>query len=105
LPLALDDAVCDADAFDLDFSGEFTAISKRKPPSQRPERKLDDTAKAIARARESSAPDKSAEPQKASYAGSEPRISHAGGVGRGGRPSGGGPAPSTSTKRPKQPGS
>lgn len=31
---------------------ESTTISKRKPPSQRPERKLDETARAIARAQE-----------------------------------------------------
>ena len=32
------------------FFPEFTAIAKPKPPSQRPERKLNETAKAIARA-------------------------------------------------------
>lgn len=36
-------------------------MSKRKPPSQRTERKLDETAKAIARAREEAKPERSTE--------------------------------------------
>jgi hypothetical protein len=36
-------------------------MSKRKPPSKRPERKLDETAKAIARVREDAKPEKPAD--------------------------------------------
>jgi len=36
-------------------------MSKRKPPSQRTERKLDETARAIARVREEAKPDRSTE--------------------------------------------
>ena len=36
-------------------------MSKRKPPSQRAERKLDETAKAIARVRDEAKPDKPTE--------------------------------------------
>ncbi len=79
-------------------------MSKSKPPSHRPERKLDETAKAIARARESvSVSDKASEPKPATDAAPKRSLFH-GGKG-GGRPAAtGGPAPSPSTKRPKQPG-
>ena len=87
----------------LDFHPrESPAISKRKPPSQRPERKLDETAKAIARTRETEAAAKPASTQRASHA--APLVTSNGRDGRtGGRQSLGGPPPSPSTKRPKQP--
>lgn len=40
-------------------------MSKRKPPSQRSERQMDDTAKAIARLREDEKPDRAAESERA----------------------------------------
>src|SRR5258705_1321039 len=82
---------------------ESTAISKRKPPSQRPERKMDATARAIADAREQSEADKPVGPKRSREAGPMAQASR--GRGMGGRPVSGGPAPSPSTKRPKQPGS
>jgi hypothetical protein len=80
---------------------ESPAIASRKPPSQRPERKLDETARAIARAKEEAAAPKA----EKTTATAEPRSI----LGRAGRDVGGRksktPAPSISTKRPKQPGS
>lgn len=78
---------------------ESLAISKRKPPSQRPERKLDDTARAIARVREEAKPEKSAEPTHASDA-SKPHLAHLAKA-LGPRQKAGGPAVTPSTKRPK----
>lgn len=74
-------------------------MSKRKPPSQRPERKLDETAKAIARVREDAKPEKPTEP---AALGSENRSrsgSHGNGITA---QRAGGQAPSPSTKRPKK---
>jgi hypothetical protein len=81
------------------FPQESPAISKRKPPSQRPERKLDDTARAIARVRDESKPEKSAEPGRAASDASKPHLAHLA-KGLGPRKPGG-PAVSPSTKRPK----
>ena len=78
---------------------ESPAISKRKPPSQRPERKLDDTARAIARVREEAKPEKSDEPARASDA-SKPHLAHLAKA-LGPRQKAGGPAVTPSTKRPK----
>jgi len=84
---------------------ESPAIAKRKPPSQRPERKLDDTARAIARAREAdTAPAGAAEPRSSSsYADPKPLRSRGGKI-DGARTRAGGPLPSSSTKQPKKPG-
>jgi hypothetical protein len=76
-------------------------MPKRKPPSQRPERKLDDTAKAIAQAREQEAVEKTPGPERPNSAGPRRFLD------RGGRHGGftpaGGPLPEPSTKRPKKP--
>jgi hypothetical protein len=63
---------------------------------------MDDTAKAIARAREAEVPDKPTGPERT--ADSLPKRSMIHGGKGGGRPAAGGPLPSPSTKRPKQPG-
>ena len=90
-----------------DFPGfiqETPAISNRKPPSQRPERKLDATARAIAQAREAVVADKAAAvSQGASHTDNKPTMTRGGR--NGSRPTISGPAPAPSTKRPKQPGS
>ena len=78
-------------------------IPKRKPPSQRPERKLDATAEAIAEARETKPSEKPALPRGNALANNKAFAGRDGGAGK--RPSLGGPAPAPSTKRPKQPGS
>lgn len=80
---------------------ESPAISKRKPPSQRPERKLDDTARAIARVREEAKAEKApeSEPGRPSSDASKPHLAHLA-KGLGPRKPGG-PAVSPSTKRPK----
>jgi hypothetical protein len=84
------------------FPPESPAISKRKPPSQRPERKLDDTARAIARAREDTPAEKPAGSLRPSHTsqltsptGRDTKTSA--------RQATGGPPPSPSTKRPKHP--
>jgi hypothetical protein len=73
-------------------------MSKRKPPSKRQERKLDDTAKAIARSREDAKAEKPDEPQRpegtTSFLGRLVKSIAPGKVT--------GPAPSPSTKRPKK---
>jgi hypothetical protein len=73
-------------------------VSTRKPPSQRRERKLDDTARAIARSREDGTAEKSEEPRRsggtASFLGRLVQSVTPGKVS--------GPAPSPSTKRPKK---
>ena len=61
-----DFAMLEADVIP-DSSQESPAISTRKPPSQRPERKLDATARAIAQAREAAAAEKPAASQGASH--------------------------------------
>jgi hypothetical protein len=78
---------------------ESPAIAKRKPPSQRPERKLDDTAKAIARIREEAKPEKSGEPGHAASDASKPHLAHLAKSLGPRKP--GGPAITPSTKRPK----
>jgi hypothetical protein len=82
------------------FPQESPAISKRKPPSQRPERKLDDTAKAIARVREEAKAEKSPEPERPASDASKLRLAHLAKA-LGPRQKPGGPAVSPSTKRPK----
>ena len=85
------------------FLQESPAIPKqRKPPSQRPERQLDDTARAIARLAEEAKAEKLPEARKGGPAGNAslkrqapPAIN-----GMGQRKIGGG-APQISTKRPK----
>jgi hypothetical protein len=78
-----------------DLSPKEQPLSKRKPPSERPERKLDDTAKAIAHSREVKEPDK---PRR-----SEGSTLHVGRLAKGITPRKQlGPAPSPSTKRPKK---
>jgi hypothetical protein len=101
-PLAGIPSFGDAGSILTDYSEESPAIASRKPPSQRPERKLDETARAIARAKEEASAPK---PEKTASATAEPRSI----LGRAGRDVGGRmgktPAPTISTKRPKQPGS
>ena len=78
---------------------ESPAISKRKPPSQRPERKMDETALAIARLRDDAKPDKSSEPDRPPSA----ELKAKKGLARNitGHQKAVGGAPSASTKRPK----
>ena len=84
------------------FPPESLAIPKRKPPSQRPERKLDETARAIARALEGESAEKSDATQRP--ANTTPLLNSTGRDARtGNRQAFGGPPPSPSTKRPKQP--
>src|SRR3954470_4361732 len=82
---------------------EFLTIAKRKPPSRRPERQLDETARAIARSREITGADKS--PETPRTGGNDPQSM----TGRTARSKGhlksSGPVVSPSTKRPKAPGS
>jgi hypothetical protein len=78
---------------------ESPAIAKRKPPSQRPERKLDETAKAIARAREEAKPDRSSDEPSVASDDARPHRGHIGNILGPKKTSG--PAPSPSTKRPK----
>lgn len=77
-------------------------MAKRKPPSQRPERVHDERSRAIAKALEAERPVKSNDQSK------EQTVGHHSEMGRGGRSGGhltpSAPAPTTSTKRPKQPG-
>jgi hypothetical protein len=73
-------------------------MSKRKPPSLRLERKLDDTAKAIARSQEDATAKKPDEPRH-----SQVSTSHLGRLAKSITPRKvAGPAPSPSTKRPKK---
>ncbi len=53
-------------------------MAKRKPPSQRPELKMDETAKAIARLREDAKAVKSSEPGRLTPEGSKPKMSRLG---------------------------
>ena len=76
-------------------------MPKQVPPSRRPERKLDETARAIAQAREAATTEK---PDATSKTGRIDPSIQANRSGRGGgRRTEGGPAPMPSTKRPKQP--
>lgn len=70
------------------------AIPKRKPPSQRPENKLDETAKAIARMRDEARPAKSSETARKAARDQKPHSSDALG-----RNSGQAPPPSTTRRR------
>ncbi len=87
------------------ISDRSSVISKRKPPSKRPERKLDETARAIARARQDIIDQKAEESRErnknrgdnAGMIGTVPsKLAH-GLV----QP---GPLPETSSKQPKKPG-
>ncbi len=80
---------------------ESPAISKRKPPSQRPERAPDAISKAIAAAGETERSAKSSEASPSKAPGFGPEASRGGR--NGGHISRSGPAASPSTKRPKQP--
>jgi hypothetical protein len=78
---------------------ESPAISKRKPPSQRPELKKDETALAIARMREEAKAAKPTKSDRALSAASKARMSRAGsGMGF---PSSNAAAPPAATKRQK----
>jgi hypothetical protein len=73
-------------------------MSKRKPPSARQERKLDDVARAIARNQEDAKPQKPDEPRRL-----EGNISNLGRLSKSITPrKEPGPAPMPSTKRPKK---
>ena len=73
---------------------------KRKPPSQRPERQMDETAQAIARMREEARAAKSAgEERPAATNKTRPGIGPVGKITD--RPKPGGPVVNASTKRPK----
>ncbi len=79
---------------------ETVAIPKRIPPSQRPERKLDDVARAIARDVEEARAAKSAEVERA--ASDRPKFGRDQQMGPGiGPRKSRGPTPEISTKRPK----
>lgn len=81
------------------YFGAFP-ISKRIPPSQRPERKLDGVAKEIARVREDAKAEKSDDAAQAASSTAKPRPGRL--VNPIGPQKSGGPAPSISTKRPKK---
>ncbi|MDR3632781.1 MAG: hypothetical protein P4L84_03040 [Isosphaeraceae bacterium] len=84
------------------YSRESPTISKRKPPSKRPERKLDDTAKAIARVQEDAKAKKSAESARS---GSDESKVHMSQLRKGiGPVKAVGPVAAPSTKRPKKAG-
>ncbi len=75
-------------------------MAKRVPPSQRAERKMDETAKAIAQAREEAKPEK---PTSAERSSRDEAFAHGGAAGKGAanlrRPTG--PVANASSKRPK----
>ena len=87
------------------FPRESPAIPKqRKPPSQRPERQMDDTARAIARLQEETKAEKSSESRKGESggtAGASPKRQAPPAVNGMGQRKIGGAAPYTSSKRPK----
>ena len=74
-------------------------MPKRKPPSQRPERQMDETARAIARMREESKETKAADEDRPAASKSKPAIGPSGRITD--RPKPGGPVVNASTKRPK----
>ena len=78
---------------------ESPAIPKRKPPSQRPERKLDETAQAIARDLEETKAAKAPEVGRPAPKKSKPEIGPVGKITA--RRKSVGPAVTPSTKRPK----
>ena len=80
-------------------SQESPAIPKRKPPSQRPERQLDETAQAIARDREEARAEKSPEAGRPASAVSRPQTGPVGKITA--RRKSVGPAVTPSSKRPK----
>jgi hypothetical protein len=81
------------------FSQESPPIPKRKPPSQRPERKLDETAQAIARDLEETRTAKSPETGRSASQKSRPEVGPVGKITA--RRKAVGPAVTPSTKRPK----
>ena len=76
-------------------------MAKRVPPSQRPERQLDEVAKAIARAKDEAKAEKTAEIERQAADGSKQRsnYSSSGNLTTPRKPTG--PVVATSTKRPK----
>ncbi|WP_435011421.1 hypothetical protein P12x_002730 [Tundrisphaera lichenicola] len=91
---------CSAAILELSRSFEESpAIPKRKPPSQRPERKLDETAQAIARDLEEARASKSPETDRPATRKSKPEIGPVGKITA--RRKSVGPAVTPSTKRPK----
>ncbi|WP_435016536.1 hypothetical protein TA3x_004105 [Tundrisphaera sp. TA3] len=78
---------------------EIPPVPKRKPPSQRPERQLDDTARAIQRMAQEARAAKDPEETKEVKPKSRPSIGPVGKITD--RPKPGGPVVSPSTKRPK----
>ncbi len=78
---------------------EAPAIPKRKPPSQRPERKLDETAQAIARDLDETKAAKSADAERTAPRSSKPEAGPVGKITA--RRKSVGPAVTPSTKRPK----
>jgi hypothetical protein len=83
----------------LSLPSESPAIPKRKPPSQRPERKLDETAQAIAHNLEDARAAKVPESGRASSRNSKPEVGPVGKITA--RRKSVGPAVTPSTKRPK----
>jgi len=80
---------------------ESPVIAKLKPPSQRPERKLDDVARAIARLNEITKSGKAADADRPAFDASSKSRQGQPGMGVGSR-NVGGRAPDISTKRPKK---
>ena len=78
-------------------------MAKRKPPSQRSERQLDETAKALARTRDEAKAEKDAEAARLASEDTRQNIDHTA-KGTSFRKSVT-PTPFASTKRPKNPGS
>ncbi len=78
---------------------ESPVIAKRKPPSQRPELKMDETATAIARLREEAKTDNSEKSERPELQDSKSKMGRAGNA-TAPRKAGGG-APSVTTRRPK----
>jgi len=56
---------------------ESPAIAKRKPPSQRPENQMDETAQAIARLREEAKGEKADKPGRAEAQDLKSKLAHA----------------------------
>jgi hypothetical protein len=95
LPTVLDAAILELSR----FPQESPAIPKRKPPSQRPERKLDETAQAIARDLEETRSAKSSEAGRPASQKSRPEAGPVGKITA--RRKAVGPVVTPSTKRPK----
>jgi hypothetical protein len=81
------------------FPQESPAISKRKPPSQRPELKKDETAQAIARLREEAKAAKSSKEDRPASGAKTSKMGLA--ANSAGPPKAGGGAPAPSSRRRK----